>query len=78
MSEDNGRITVSRDALRAELLSLELRLVQRLATQDEVDTIRKDVDSLKRWRSYLAGAVTGALALAGCAVAIVLRLSLTG
>lgn len=69
---DTGRISVSRDALRAELAGLELRLVEKLASQSEVDGIRRDVDSLKTWRAYVAGAAAGALALSGTAVGIVL------
>jgi hypothetical protein len=71
-AEDSGRISVSRDALRAELTGLELRLVQSLATQTEVDVLRKDVDSLKRWRAYVAGASAVALALGSTAVGIVI------
>jgi len=55
MAEEYGRISASKDFLRAELKDLELRLVGKLATQDDVDELRRDVDSLKRWRAYLAG-----------------------
>lgn len=76
MSEDNGRISVSRDALRAELAQMELRLVEKLATKTEVDGIRADVDGLKRWRAYVTGLTTTAIALSGtCAALIVYSLA---
>lgn len=71
MAEDTGRISVSRDALRAELAELELSLVEKLATKDEVAEVRRDVDSLKRWRAYVAGAAAVALALATTAATLV-------
>jgi hypothetical protein len=72
MSDGDGRITVSRDALRAELATMELRLVEKLATQSEVEALRKEVDALKRWRAYLAGVATTALGLAGACTALVI------
>jgi hypothetical protein len=71
-ADDTGRISVSRDALRAELATLELRLVEKLATQSEVDGIRTDVDSLKRWRAYVAGAAAVAVGLGTTAIGIVI------
>lgn len=72
-TEDGGRISVSKDFLRAELGAMELRLIQNLATQAEVEGIRKDVEGLKRWRAYVAGVATTAAALASAAVAIALH-----
>jgi hypothetical protein len=72
MADGDGRITVSRDALRAELLGMELRLVEKLATKDEVDVLRKEIDGLKRWRAYLTGVASTALALAGSCTAFVI------
>jgi hypothetical protein len=72
MSEDIGRISVSRDALKAELLGMELRLVDKLATKDEVETLRTDVDKLKTWRAYTAGATAVALGLGTTALSILL------
>jgi hypothetical protein len=69
--EDTGRITVSRDALRADLAELELRLVDRLATKSEVEDLRRDVERLQRWRSYITGMASTALALAGACSALV-------
>lgn len=69
MAEDSGRISVSRDALRAELAQMELRLVDKLATKDEVQAIRADVDGLKRWRAYLSGAYALGLVAATAALA---------
>ena len=71
-AEDNVRITISEDRLYRALGELELRLVEKLATKSEVDDIRKDVESLKRWRAYVTGMSTTALALASACVAIVL------
>lgn len=73
-AEDTGRISVSRDALRAELATLELRLVDKLATKSEVDDIRTDVDSLKRWRAYQSGAAAAAVLIATTAIGVVLAL----
>lgn len=73
MSDDNGRISVSRDALRAELATMELRLVEKLATQSEVEVLRRDVDSLRRWRSYAAGVSTAALGVGTTALGVALR-----
>lgn len=95
MADDSGRISVSRDALRAELATLELRLVERLATKAEVDDLarrvslielqgsptaqelevgqtllRKDVDGLRTWRSYLTGAVAAVSVIASSALAV--------
>lgn len=71
MAEDNGRISVSKDFLRAELTGLELRIVEKLATKaevgnlsDRVDTLETDVDRLKTWRKSLAGTCAVALAIA--------------
>lgn len=47
MAEDAGRISVSRDALRAELSQMELRLVEKLATKAEVDDLTKRVTALE-------------------------------
>lgn len=58
--EDGGRISVSRDALRAELVGLELRLVEKLATKTEHDGLASRVDKLERWRAYSMG-ITAAL-----------------
>lgn len=44
MSDDSGRISVSRDALRAELLSLKLDLIQQLATKGEVDRLNDRIN----------------------------------
>lgn len=70
MGEDTGRISVSKDYLRAELGDLELRLVERLATNADVDAIRQDVDSLKRWRAYQAGGSAVAIGLGTTALGI--------
>lgn len=71
MSEDTGRISVSRDALRAELATLKLDLIQTLATKDDVKvlearvgTLETDVDRLKTWRKSLAGVVAVLVAFA--------------
>jgi len=47
MEAANERITVSREALRAELGELELRLVDRLADAMELKADAKEVDQLK-------------------------------
>jgi hypothetical protein len=72
--EDSGRISVSRDALRAELVTMELRLVEKLATKGEVealhkehDALREEVENLKSWRQYTTGLTAGSLGLAGLA-----------
>lgn len=44
---EHERITVSRDALRADLLDLELRLTKTLATKSEVDGLEKRVTALE-------------------------------
>ena len=83
MGEENGRINVSRDALRAELAQMELRLIDKLATKTEVDVLRKErdddrqeIESLKRWRAYITGVTGTALALAStCAVYVVYALT---
>lgn len=69
--EDTGRISVSRDALRAELGSLELRLVQSLATQSEVDDLKRRVDRLETWRAFLAGAQALFVFLVGVALILI-------
>ena len=55
------------------------KVVEKLATKDEVadlrkerDTDRLEIESLKRWRAYVTGMSTTALALASACVAIVL------
>lgn len=45
---EHERITVSRDALRADLLDLELRLTKTLATKSDVDALEKRVATLER------------------------------
>lgn len=45
--EDTGRINVSRDFLKAELLGMELRLVEKLATKAEVETLALRVAALE-------------------------------
>lgn len=72
MSDDNGRISVSKDFLRAELGEMELRLVEKLANQDEVAVMRGDLEALKRWRAYLAGASAVAIGLGTVALGVVL------
>lgn len=80
-ADDNGRISVSRDALRAELAQMELRLVEKLATKSEVDdlrdehdALRAEVEGLKAWRAYTTGLTAGSMALAGAAVALATHL----
>ena len=68
---DTGRITVSRDALRAELATLELRLVEKLATKADHDDLERRVGGLETWRAYTAGAAAVAVALATAAVSVV-------
>jgi hypothetical protein len=75
VAESNERISVSRDFLRAELGGLELRLVEKLATKDEVadlrgehDALRNEVETLKSWRAYTTGLTAGALGLASMAI----------
>ncbi len=46
--DDHGRISVSRDALRAELATMELRLVEKLATKQDVTALEARVDKLER------------------------------
>lgn len=74
---DNGRITVSKDFLRAELVGMELRLVDKLATKAEVealqakhestvarvDVLETEVDRLKNWRRALASAAAAVVAV---------------
>lgn len=43
---DTGRISVSRDALRAELATMELRLVDKLATKSEVEHLATGLGAL--------------------------------
>jgi hypothetical protein len=74
MSEDNGRISVSRDALRAELAELELSLVEKLATKDEVTEIRREVDSLKTWRAYTTGFTACGVAIGSVALGVAVHL----
>lgn len=45
---EHERITVSRDALRADLLDLELRLTKTLATKSDVDALERRVTTLER------------------------------
>jgi hypothetical protein len=71
-ARDVGRISVSRDALRAELATMELRLVEKLATRAEVEIMRADMDGLKRWRAYVTGAVAVSVGLGSTAVGVVL------
>ncbi len=52
----DGRISVSRDALRAELAQMELRLIQSLATRGEVEELRKELDRVKRRQDDQAAA----------------------
>lgn len=58
MAEDSGRITVSRDALRAELAKLELRLVEKLVTKTEHDGLAERVvrieETIARYKGALA------------------------
>jgi hypothetical protein len=75
VTDDNGRISVSKDFLRAELAGMELRLVDKLATKSEVedlrdehDALRNEVETLKAWRQYTTGLTAGALGLAGAAI----------
>lgn len=78
--EDSGRISVSRDALRAELAQMELRLIEKLATKAEVemlearvDTLETEVDRLKTWRKTLAAALAFAVAVALAALPELVR-----
>lgn len=73
--DGNDRISVSKDFLRAEIVGLELRLVDKLATKDEVsdlrtehDDLRKEVETLKAWRQYTTGLTAGSIGLAGMAI----------
>lgn len=42
-NEEGGHITVSRDALRAELATLELRLIRQLATRADLEALETRV-----------------------------------
>lgn len=57
MSDDSGRISVSRDALRAELAKLELRLVEKLVTKTDHDDLVHRVTRLEETSSRLKGAL---------------------
>jgi hypothetical protein len=88
VAEDSGRITVSRDALRAELATLELRLVEKLATKAEVDDLgqrvtsleakgspsREEFDRLKGWQARIAGGLALVAVVATAALPIVIGL----
>lgn len=41
------RVSVSRDALRAELAELELRLIEKLASKSEVEMLKQRVEKLE-------------------------------
>lgn len=73
--EDIGRISVSRDALRAELAQMELRLVDKLATQVDVDALEarvtKTEDALARIKGALALLSVAAAVLGGLLVKLV-------
>ena len=73
MADDTGRITVSRDALRADLAELELRLVDRLATKADHVELERRVGGLERWRAYTAGVAAGALGLSGLCTALLVH-----
>jgi len=80
MAEDSGRISVSKDFLRAELGQLKLDLIEELATKAEVEILRREVsdlkdevDILKTWKATLTGLATGAFGLAGLATTIALH-----
>lgn len=84
IADDVGRISVSRDALRAELASMELRLIEKLATQTElevlrrateveIESVRHEVDKLRLWRAYTVGVTTVALGVGSTAFAIAIR-----
>lgn len=49
-SDDVGRISVSRDALRADLGDLELRLIEKLATKAEHESLAMRVAKLE-WQA---------------------------
>ena len=48
MAENGERISISRDALRAELAELELRLIDKLASKIDVEKLAGRVDVLER------------------------------
>lgn len=57
MSDDSGRISVSRDALRAELAKLELRLVEKLVTKTDHEDLAHRVTGLEEQAARLRGAL---------------------
>lgn len=67
--ENEQRISVSREALRADLAQLELRLVEKLASQEESDDHEDRLRSLERFRYTLPGAATFAVLLSVVAFA---------
>jgi hypothetical protein len=53
MAEPQERVSVSRDALRAELAELELRLIEKLASKSEVEMLKSRVEKLEELASPL-------------------------
>lgn len=43
----NGRVSVSRDTLKAELLDLELRLIKSLVSQGDLEAVKIEIRALK-------------------------------
>jgi len=53
MEDNNNRISVSRETLRAELVTLELRLVEKLASEEDLEDQERRIRSLERWKYAL-------------------------
>lgn len=87
VADDNGRISVSKDFLRAELGLMELRLVDKLATKAEVDDLARRVmlleaqdsptriefDALRAWHLAVKGALAVLIAVALAALPMLIR-----
>lgn len=50
-TEDSGRISVSKDFLKAALLELQVELIKTLATKAEVEDLVKEVEVIKERNS---------------------------
>jgi hypothetical protein len=69
MDADEQRISVSREVLRAELLAFELRLVEKLASQEEADDHELRIRVLEKFRYAVPGAAVIAVLLSAVAFA---------